>query len=860
MKVLTQALLAVATAGLAILSAYAAGASMDFDGDGQTDILWRNQATGENFSYFMDGKAISAAGFIQGMADPNWKVAGIGDFNGDGKADILWRHGVSGENYLFLMIGTSITGENIHTVTDQNWRVAGVGDFNGDGRADILWRNSATGENYAYLMQGTTILAEDYVRTVGLAWQVVGVGDFNGDGRADILWRNSTTGESYVYLMQGTTILAEGYSRTISLAWQAVGVGDFNGDGKADILWRNVSSGENYLYPMNGLTILGGEGYVRSVIEPAWQIAAIGDYDGDGKADVFWRNVSTGDIYLCPMDGTTIKPTEGYIGTVADLAWRPIPAFPDTVTPSTSTGLTATAVSASRINLSWVSAMDNVGVTGYRIFRNGSLLDTVGNVTTYANTGLAASTTYSYAVRALDAAGNVSLLSSSASATTQAAADTTPPSTPAGLVATAVSASQINLSWSASTDNVAVTGYRVFRDGALLTTVGNVTTYASTGLTASTTYSYAVRALDAAGNVSGQSSSASATTQASGGTPGTPSISNVLGAILHGSSVTIAGSSFGTKSHAGPMLWDDFDDAASGSVDGRTPQIHQGNLSSYNTWNVRGVGTGAPSIVRNSSSPKARSTNHARAAFTSSSYWGLSLQVPYNQFTTGNELYISFYYRFTKTGAAFGRQTKAWVVYNSNTNDKAYWSNAFGTCQTPNAWFTHRTESGDQILMSPGLPSQAGSGEWQRHESYLKQSGAGVANGAWHQVVYRPTLGTPSKHVVTLNNYKMRNTSENWVDWTFGGAYYDMCNSADTATIDIDDFYMDSTRARVEVCDTSTYSARTKCEVQIPTTWSETSIAATFKKGYLATGTAYVYLINAAGSVNAAGFPITVAP
>jgi len=308
------------------------------------------------------------------------------------------------------------------------------------------------------------------------------------------------------------------------------------------------------------------------------------------------------------------------------------------------------------------------------------------------------------------------------------------------------------------------------------------------------------------------------------------------------------------------MLWDDFDDAASGSVDGRTPQIHQGNLSSYNTWNVRGVGTGAPSIVRNSSSPKARSTNHARAAFTSSSYWGLSLQVPYNQFTTGNELYISFYYRFTKTGAAFGRQTKAWVVYNSNTNDKAYWSNAFGTCQTPNAWFTHRTESGDQILMSPGLPSQAGSGEWQRHESYLKQSGAGVANGAWHQVVYRPTLGTPSKHVVTLNNYKMRNTSENWVDWTFGGAYYDMCNSADTATIDIDDFYMDSTRARVEVCDTSTYSARTKCEVQIPTTWSETSIAATFKKGYLATGTAYVYVINAAGSVNAAGFPIAVAP
>ena len=64
---------------------------------------------------------------------------------------------------------------------------------------------------------------------------------------------------------------------------------------------------------------------------------------------------------------------------------------------------------------------------------------------------------------------------------------------------------------------------------------------------------------------------------------------------------------------------------------------------------------------------------------------------------------------------------------------------------------------------------------------------------------------------------------------------------------------MDSTRARVEVCNASTYSASTKCELQVPTNWSDTSITATLKKGYLGAGTAYVYVINPSGKVNATG-------
>ncbi|MFA7239535.1 MAG: fibronectin type III domain-containing protein [Sulfuricellaceae bacterium] len=189
-------------------------------------------------------------------------------------------------------------------------------------------------------------------------------------------------------------------------------------------------------------------------------------------------------------------------------------ALADTVAPSVPTNLNASAIGSSQISLNWSASNDNNAVAAYKIYRNGNLLSTLSNITSYNDTGLPAKTTYSYAVAACDTAGNCSAQSSAASATTASIVDTTPPSAPSSLSASATGSSQISLNWSASSDNVAVTAYKVYRNGSLLSTLGNVTSYNDTNLTPKTSYSYAVAACDTAGNCSAQSSSVSATTAA----------------------------------------------------------------------------------------------------------------------------------------------------------------------------------------------------------------------------------------------------------------------------------------------------------------------------------------------------------
>jgi chitodextrinase len=176
-------------------------------------------------------------------------------------------------------------------------------------------------------------------------------------------------------------------------------------------------------------------------------------------------------------------------------------ACTDSQAPTTPANVTVSSRTATSIALTWSGSTDNVGVTGYGLYRNGS---STGSTATTSGifSGLTCNTSYTLGVDAADAAGNRSAKAVVMVSTT-ACPDTTPPSTPTGLTASSITQSGLTLNWNGSTDNVGVTSYDVRRNGTKVASVSSTTT-SQTGLACGTAYTFGVVALDAAGNQSQQ--------------------------------------------------------------------------------------------------------------------------------------------------------------------------------------------------------------------------------------------------------------------------------------------------------------------------------------------------------------------
>ena len=280
---------------------------------------------GDNSNCTNDGTSNSTATPIAALP-PVPVVAPLADFSGDHLPDILWRNYATGANTVWYMNGATRTDEvALPSRADVNWTISASADFNSDGVPDLLWRNIATGANSVWYMNGTTLASEAALPSQrDLNWKLVGVGDFNLDGQPDLVWHNNATGASSVWLMNGVARSSEVELPVVAADtdWRIAAVGDLNGDGKADLLWRHTSTGDDALWLMDGTTRTSNIP-LTAVVDTTWEIVGVGDFNADGRADILWRNRTSGANSVWLMDGATktgeltplTQPTQWTTGT-----------------------------------------------------------------------------------------------------------------------------------------------------------------------------------------------------------------------------------------------------------------------------------------------------------------------------------------------------------------------------------------------------------------------------------------------------------------------------------------------------------------------------------------------------------------
>ncbi len=285
----------------------------------------------------------------------------------------------------------------------------------------------------------------------------------------------------------------------------------------------------------------------------AWTLTAAGElrvYDGARCLDVRGSNLSPGGIvqtYTCTgganqkwrvnadqtivgvqsglcLDVTGGSPARGaYVQTWTchgggNQKWRTSFGGSDTTPPSVPGSPRVSNLTCSSASFAWNASTDNVGVIAYDVYHDGQQMTSVSGTTLSTTLTVVPGATWGLYVNARDAAGNVSQASTTVTITPPPCqTDTQPPSAPTGPTATA-SGTTVTLSWTAATDNVGVRAYDVYRGGSKVGSVTGTdavpptTSFVDSGLTASTTYTYAVAARDAAGNVSPQSAPVMVTT------------------------------------------------------------------------------------------------------------------------------------------------------------------------------------------------------------------------------------------------------------------------------------------------------------------------------------------------------------
>jgi VCBS repeat-containing protein/autotransporter passenger strand-loop-strand repeat protein len=267
----------------------------DFDFDRTSDILFRNDSSGDTWFEAMSNGAFNGWNQIGGSST-SYAAVGVGDFYGTGTSDALFLNVATGDTWVEAISNGAFAGWSQIGGSDTHYSVVGVADFYGSGTDDILFRNNSTGDTWFEAISNGAFAGWNQIGGSNTTYAVVGTGDFYGNGTDNILFRNNSTGDTWIEAISNGAFNGWHQIGGSDTHYAVVGVGDFFGNGTDDILFRNNSSGDTWIEAISNGAFkswnqIGGS-------DTSYAVVAVGDYFGNGTDDILFRNNSTGDTWF----------------------------------------------------------------------------------------------------------------------------------------------------------------------------------------------------------------------------------------------------------------------------------------------------------------------------------------------------------------------------------------------------------------------------------------------------------------------------------------------------------------------------------------------------------------------------------
>lgn len=317
-----------------------------------------------------------------------------------------------------------------------------------------------------------------------------------------------------------------------------------------------------------------------------------------------------------------------------------------------------------------------------------------------------------------------------------------------------------------------------------------------------------------------------------------PSTSGVEGNFSNGSQITISGFGFGTKPTATPLVWDTFEDGSVGT-------LIQNQTATVGDWDA-GSGSDRPVYSSTQARTGSQSSYHPfRSGDANNASLAKNGSFP--------SFYLDFWARITPLDNV-SRNYKIWRAYGdySGNDDNMQFDYVWYCNGQSMTMYSYPCETNANDWK--GRPMQQN--QWMHFQVYFKESDPSIANGLVRQYIDGVITTNTTTRITRCNSNHL---NEMRVGHYWATDAVSPCPSNSGADVYIDDVYFDSSMAHVEIGNAPTYASSTHKEVLIPTSWTDTSITATFNTGTFATNdTVYLYVIDANGDVNSFGTELTI--